>query len=209
MAGQIKPTHLFHLRLDKDMLALLRGLPRKNAHTVFGAICDKLTDMGVTLKPACLFMESAMPTAGCLTTRPPDDRELADMRLGLKVAKTTSGLEIGQTVLIKDGTILAVEAFEGTDETIRRAGRLSGPGAVLVKVAKQGHDMRFDIPVIGMKTLKSVRKAGISAIALEALRTILLERDKVLKEADRLDLAIMAIDLDETDQLAATAPRPP
>jgi UDP-2,3-diacylglucosamine hydrolase len=126
--------------------------------------------------------------------RAPSEREQADIRLGAKVAKVTSGLEIGQTVVVKDGTVLAVEGFEGTDETILRAGRLGGPGAVVVKVAKLGHDMRFDIPIIGLRTFKMLKKAKISCLAVEAKRTILLEREKLVAEADRLGIAFVAFD---------------
>ena len=155
---------------------------------------ESLSGVGIEFRPASLFMESAMPEPGTLTTREPDQREWLDVELGLKVAKTTSGLEIGQTVVIKEGTILAVEAFEGTDAAIQRAGKLGGPGGVVVKVAKSGHDMRFDIPVIGMRTLESLRKAGISTLALEARRTILLEREAILAEAARRGLAIVAVE---------------
>ena len=120
------------------------------------------------------------------------EEEKADIELGLKVAKTTSGLDIGQTVVIKRGTILAVEAFEGTDAAILRAGKLGGAGAVVVKVAKQGHDMRFDIPVIGEHTLKSLRRAGATAMAVEARRTILLDREEIVRLADRHGLCIVA-----------------
>ncbi|MCA1809700.1 MAG: LpxI family protein [Lentisphaerae bacterium] len=149
---------------------------------------------GVELLPACLFMEQAMPAAGLLAQRAPDERERRDIALGLRVAKATSGLDIGQTVVIKDGVVLAVEAFEGTDETMRRAGRLGGPGMVVVKAAKQGHDMRFDIPVVGMKTMQVLRKARAGVLAVEAGRTILLERDKLAAEADRIKLAFLAVD---------------
>ena len=140
-----------------------------------------------------------MPAAGVLGRRAPDAREQADIRLGAKAAKTTSGLEIGQTVVEKDGTILAVEGFEGTDETILRAGRLGGPGAVAVKVAKLGHDMRFDIPIVGLRTFKMLKKAKISCLAVEAKRTILLERDKLAAEADRLGIAFAAFDAAATE----------
>ena len=129
MAGQIKPTRLFSLRLDAKALAVLRTLKVRNAHTIFGAIGDELRAIGAELLPAYCFMETEMPAAGTLGRRAPDERELADIRLGAKVAKITSGLEIGQTVVVKEGTVLAVEGFEGTDETILRAGRLGGPGA--------------------------------------------------------------------------------
>ena len=199
MAGQIKPTRLFSLRLDAKALAVLRTLKVRNAHTIFGAIGDELRAIGAELLPAYCFMETEMPAAGTLGRRAPDERELADIRLGAKVAKITSGLEIGQTVVVKEGTVLAVEGFEGTDETILRAGRLGGPGAVVVKVAKLGHDMRFDIPIVGLRTFKMLKKAKISCLAVEAKRTILLERDKLAAEADRLGIAFAAFDAAATE----------
>ena len=199
MAGQIKPTRLFSLRLDAKALAVLRTLKVRNAHTIFGAIGDELRAIGAELLPAYCFMETEMPAAGTLGRRAPDERELADIRLGAKVAKITSGLEIGQTVVVKEGTVLAVEGFEGTDETILRAGRLGGPGAVVVKVAKLGHDMRFDIPIVGLRTFKMLKKAKISCLAVEARRTILLEREKLAAEADRLGIAFAAFDAAATE----------
>ena len=199
MAGQIKPTRLFSLRLDAKALAVLRTLKVRNAHTIFGAIGDELRAVGAELLPAYCFMETEMPAAGTLGRRAPDERELADIRLGAKVAKITSGLEIGQTVVVKEGTVLAVEGFEGTDETILRAGRLGGPGAVVVKVAKLGHDMRFDIPIVGLRTFKMLKKAKISCLAVEAKRTILLEREKLAAEADRLGIAFAAFDAAATE----------
>lgn len=193
MAGQIKPTHLFNLRMDTAMLKLLGRLKERNAETIFGAIGDELRSIGVTLVPASSFMESTMPAPGMIASRAPTAEEAEDIQLGLRVAKTTSGLDIGQTVVVKRGTVLAVEAFEGTDAAILRAGELGGPGAVVVKVAKRGHDMRFDIPVIGETTFVSLRKAGISCLAVEAGRTILLEREKLRAEADRLSIAFTAV----------------
>ena len=199
MAGQIKPTRLFSLRLDAKALAVLRTLKVRNAHTIFGAIGDELRAIGAELLPAYCFMETEMPAAGTLGRRAPDERERADIQLGAKVAKITSGLEIGQTVVVKEGTVLAVEGFEGTDETILRAGRLGGPGAVVVKVAKLGHDMRFDIPIVGLRTFKMLKKAKISCLAVEAKRTILLEREKLAAEADRLGIAFAAFDAAATE----------
>jgi UDP-2,3-diacylglucosamine hydrolase len=194
MAGQIKPTRLFNLRLDAKALSILRTLKTRNAHTIFGAIADELRGIGVELLPAYCFMETEMPAAGVLGRRAPDAREQADLRLGAQVAKVTSGLEIGQTVVVKEGTVLAVEGFEGTDETILRAGRLGGAGAVVVKVAKRGHDMRFDIPIIGDRTFKMLKKAKVSCLAVEAQRTILLAREKLVAEADRLGIAFVAFE---------------
>ena len=193
MAGQITPASLFRLRPDALALKILSNLRRRNARTIFGAVCEEFAAIGVRLLPAWRFMENALPKAGLLGRRAPDGREQNDIELGLRVAKTVSGLEIGQTVIVKDGTILAVEAFEGTDEAILRAGKLGGPGAVVVKTARSDHDMRYDIPVIGLKTMKVLRKIGASALAIEAGRTIMLEPEKIVAEADRMDMALVAV----------------
>lgn len=192
MVGQITPTALFRIRPDKAMFELLSGLREKNAETIFGAVGDRLSAIGVKLAPASLFMEANMPAPGQLGRHLPTERIQRDIHLGCEVAKTTSGLDIGQTVVIKEGTILAVEAFEGTDQAIRRAGKLGGAGAVVVKVAKQGHDMRFDIPVVGEKTFKVLKKIKASCLAVEAGRCILLEREKLIRIADDLGIVFVA-----------------
>jgi len=194
MAGQITPTHLFRVRMDAKLIALLKNLPERNADTIFGAIGDELKAIDIELLPASSFMQAHMPTAGLLSKRAPTKTEMNDIRMGFHVAKATSGLDIGQTVVIKEGTILAVEAFEGTDATILRAGKLGGAGAVLIKVAKPGHDMRFDIPVIGLHTIKSLRKAKIGAVAIESGKAILLEREKIIEHMDALNIAFTVMD---------------
>lgn len=193
MAGQISPTALFRVRPDKAFFELLGRLKEKNAETIFGAVGGDLKNIGIELLMAHRFMEKSMPGPGVLTDAAPTESQQRDIELGLHVAKTTSGLEIGQTVVIKEGTILAVEAFEGTDATILRAGELGGPGSVVVKVAKQGHDMRFDIPVVGDRTLKTLRKAKAAVIAVEAHRTILLDRASLIAQANRQGVCIVAI----------------
>jgi len=197
MAGQITPTHLFRLRPDARMLALLKRLRERNAETIFGAVGDELRSIGVDLVPASLFMEDHMPGAGQLSKRAPTEAEQHDIELGLKIAKVSSSLDVGQTVVVKQGTVLAVEAFEGTDKAVRRAGRLGGPGMVMVKAAKPGHDMRFDIPVIGVKTMKLLKKVRAAVLAVEAGRTILLERDRIVEQADRMGLALVAVQADD------------
>lgn len=194
MAGQLKPTALFHVRLDARARGLLKGLKVRNAETIFGAVGDELKRMGIKLLPAHAFMEACMLGPGVLTARTPTAEEQADIELGFSVARTTSGLDIGQTVVVKEGTIIAVEAFEGTDATIARAGELCGPGAVVVKVAKQGHDMRFDIPVVGTNTIKLLKKARAAVLAVEAGRSILLEREKVIAAADKQGIALVAVE---------------
>lgn len=203
MAGQITPTHLFSLRFDKFTLDVLARLKQRNAHTIYGAACDELKAVGVELLPASLFMENAMPEAGLIGGRQPTDAEMADIRFGLEVAKITSGIEIGQTVVVKNGTILAVEAYEGTDETILRAGRLGKGGAVVVKVAKKGHDMRFDIPVVGMRTMKTLKASKTGVLAVEAKRTILLDRAKLIAEANRLGISLIAMKTEDSSTEAS------
>lgn len=193
MAGQITPTALFRVRPDKAMFDLLARLKVRNAETIFGAAAEALGGIGVTLQPAHLFMEKSMPEPGLLTPTAPTEAQQADIELGLRVAKVTSSIEVGQTVVIKEGTILAVEAFEGTDAAILRAGELGGEGSVVVKVAKRGHDMRFDIPVVGDRTLKTLKKAGAAVLAVEARRTILLDRTNLVAQAARQNLCMIAV----------------
>ena len=194
MAGQLAPTKLFKVRMDKMMRDLLQDLPERNAQTIFGAIGDRLSDIGIELLPASVFMESAMPAPGPLSARRPTESEQSDIELGVRVAKETSGLDIGQTVVVKQGTILAVEAFEGTDAAIERAAKLGGPGAVVIKMSKDQHDMRFDIPVIGIKTIELLARVQASALAVEAGRSIILEQADVRILADKHAIAVISID---------------
>jgi hypothetical protein len=194
MAGQITPTNLFRVRPDAKMFEVLGRLKVRNAETIFGAVADELKTIGVELLPASSFMDAHMPAPGVLSRRGPTETEQRDIALGLKAARITSGLDIGQTVVVKEGTILAVEAFEGTNEAIKRAASLGGAGIVVVKAAKRSHDMRFDIPVVGMHTLDLLRKVKASALAVEAGRAILLEQDKLIAEADRIGLCLTAVD---------------
>lgn len=193
MAGQITPTHLFRVRMDMEMVKLLASLPARNAHTIFGAVADKLAQNGIELVPASTFMEEHMAPEGVLTSRAPDPGEWQDIRLGLDVATATSKLEIGQTVVVKEGAILAVEAFEGTNETIERAARLGGKGLVVVKTAKEGHDMRFDIPVVGSTTIRLLKKHSASVLALQAGKAVMLNRDALISAADKTDIAIVSV----------------
>lgn len=194
MAGQIAPSNLFHVRLDTRALAILARLKNRNAKTIFGAIGDELKAAGIELLPAYCFMEETMPAPGLLSRRAPSERERLDIELGLQAAKATSALEIGQTVAVKEGVILAVEAFEGTDETLLRAGKLGGVGVVVVKVARQGHDMRYDIPVVGLRTLAVLKKIKAAALAVEAHRTILLERKQIIEVADKQNMVFIAVE---------------
>lgn len=194
MAGQIHPLALFRTRFDDLAQSWLNALPVKNAHTLFGKFAVEMERAGIRMLPASCYMDEFIPGAGVQTLRSPDERELRDITFGHQVARDICGLDIGQTLVVKDGVILAVEAFEGTNQAIRRGGKLGGKGAVVVKVAKEGHDMRFDIPVIGEKTLSILRKAGVSALAYQAGRLVMLEQPKVIAAANRMNIAIIGLD---------------
>ena len=168
--------------------------PHDYMHTIFGAVAGQLEARRLHVLPASTYMERYLPGAGVLTGRAPDAREAADIAHGHRAAMTIGAVDIGQTVVVKDGMILAAEAFEGTNAAIRRGARLGGPGAIVVKVARDGHDMRFDIPVVGAATLQVLRRARASALAFQAGRTILLDREAVIDGANRRGIAVVAID---------------
>ena len=179
MLGQIAPRNLFDLRPDLRAASLLLRLKEKNAHTIFGAIADELKKEGVELVEATPWLRPLMPGAGFLLGPKLTEEQRADVGFGWRIAKEVSRLEIGQTVVVKRGTVLAVEGFEGTDKCLARGGELAGRsgGAVAVKVAKENHDMRFDIPTIGQHTIKTCAADGVAVLAFEASRTLVLEQD--------------------------------
>ena len=195
-AGQINPLSLFTARFDEETKGWLASLPFKTAHTVYGKLAFEFEKAGVPVFPASSFMDGHLPGEGVLSARAPTDRELRDIAHGADVMRDMGRHDVGQTVLVKDGMVLAVEAFEGTNAAIKRGGRLGGKGSVLVKGAREGHDMRFDIPVVGLKTLKVMRGAGVTALAFQAGRLILLDREKVLAFANRYGIAIVGIATD-------------
>jgi UDP-2,3-diacylglucosamine hydrolase len=194
MVGQIAPKNLFDLRPDMRAMGLLIRLKEKNAHTIFGAIAEELKKEGVELISAMPWLTSQMPSAGFrIGPFTPELEE--DLAFGFKIAKEVSRLEIGQTVVVKNGTVLAVEGFEGTDKCLQRGGELAGSdgGATAVKVAKPNHDLRFDLPVLGERTIETCARAGISALGFEAGRTILLEQAEVEKLCKKHNIAVAAL----------------
>ncbi|VGO21367.1 LpxI family protein [Pontiella sulfatireligans] len=197
MVGQIGMHNVFHLRLDKLAKKLYRSLETRNAHSIYGTVADEIEKLGIEVLPGNAFMECYTPEAGQLSKRAPTEREQADIELGLKLVRGTSDFEIGQTVAIKDGIIIAVEAWEGTNQTIKRAGKVGKAGCVIIKVPKTGHDMRFDIPVVGAKTFKVMKKAKVSCLAVEAGKTILLEKEKLIALADQYNMAFVAVQTQE------------
>ena len=196
LAGQINPLSLFRSRFDDEVKEWLRSLPCKNAHTVFGKLIEEFEKAGVRILPATSYMGDYLPNEGVLTDRAPDERELKDIAHGAKVVRDMGRHDVGQTVLVKEGMVLAVEAFEGTNAAILRGGKLGGKGAVIFKGAREGHDMRFDVPVIGMKTLKTMKRVGVTAIAFQAGRQIMLEREAVIAYANRHGIAIVGVKTD-------------
>ena len=193
LAGQVSPLSLFRGKFDETVRGWLKSLPVKNAHTIFGKLVDESERKGVKLLPASSYMDDFIPGVGKLTDRDLTDLERDDVKRGREVAADVGRHDVGQTVLVKSGMVLAVEAFEGTNAAIRRAGRLS-KGSVLFKAAREGHDWRFDIPVAGLKTLKMMKKAGVTALAFQAGRLILLDREAVIAFANRHNMALVGID---------------
>ncbi len=183
MAGQIHPSNLFNLRPDLKALMLLGKLRTRNAETIFGGIAGELAKAGVTLLDATTHMEKYMAGSGVIAGGKLSRREEEDVRFGFEIAKQVSALDIGQTVIVKHGTVLAVEAFEGTNEAIKRGGALGRKDAVMVKVSKPRQDLRFDVPVIGLQTLDAAAQARIRVIAVEAGKTLLLDRDAMIGQA--------------------------
>ena len=193
LAGQVSPFSLFRGTFDDVVKGWLTAMPVKNAHTIFGKLVSEFEAHGTKVLPASCYMEDCLPGVGALTERSLSAAETDDVKRGIQVAADVGRHDVGQTVLVKSGMVLAVEAFEGTNAAIRRAGRLS-KGSVLFKAAREGHDWRFDIPVVGLKTLKTMKRAGVMALAFQAGRLILLDREAVVAFANRHGIAIVGID---------------
>jgi len=194
MMGQISPRNLFDLRPDLRVLMMLARVKERNAETLFGGISDELAKDGITVLSAVTFLEDLLPDAGHICGPAFKKRQLADAEFGYKIAKETSALDIGQSVVVRHGTVLAVEAFEGTNACIRRGGELGhGKDAMLVKVSKPKQDFRFDVPVIGPQTIEKCAEAGVKGIAIEAKSTLMLEKDKIESLCHQHGIGIHAV----------------
>jgi DUF1009 family protein len=194
MAGQLAPNNLFNLRPDLKALVVLARIPERNAESLFGAVAGELSAVGVELLPATRFLEDQLASPGLIAGPVLKKREIADAEFGMRIAKETSRLDIGQTVVVRNGTVLAVEAFEGTNDAIERGGRLGRGGGFAVKVSKPGQDMRFDVPVIGSRTLEVAAAAGLRGIVAEAGKVLLLDREALCRQASNLRLTLYGIE---------------
>lgn len=191
MAGQIAPRNLFDLHPDWRALLLLAKLKQRNAESIFRAIADELRKIGVTLLPATAFLEDLLAEKELIAGPRLSRREKSDIDFGWSIAQKIAALDIGQTIIVKNGTVLAIEAFEGTNETVRRGGALARQGAVMIKVAKPNQDMRFDVPVIGTETIVVAAEAKIRVIALQAGRTLVLEKAEVIRAAGEARISVV------------------
>lgn len=201
MAGQVQHRRIFSgIVPDLKLAGVLVRLAVKNTDSLIGGVADALGREGITLLPSTALLADQMATAGAMSRRKPGGDERKDIAYGVKVARALSALDLGQTVVIKDRAAVALEAMEGTDEVIRRAGRLAGTGTTVVKLAKPRQDMRFDVPVVGIRTLEAMRESGARTLAVEAGRTLFLDRAAVVAAADEGGIALWGIGSEATEE---------
>jgi hypothetical protein len=192
MAGQVKHVKIFSGVLpDRALLSVLTRLKARNTDALISAVADVMRDEGIDLMDSTAFLRPLLARPGTLTERLPSEEEHEDFAFGYRIADAIAALDIGQTIAVKHKAVVAVEAMEGTDEVIGRAGHLVGPGVRVVKVAKPNQDMRFDVPVIGMATIQAMRTAGASALSVDAERTLVLDGDHVFASANEAGIAIV------------------
>lgn len=194
MAGQVKHKQIFSGILpDLKMMQVLASLATRNTDSLIGAVARVLEDEGIHLIESTLFLEPLLPRPGVLTKRPPSEDEQKDLEYGYKLARELGRLDVGQTVVVADAACIAVEAMEGTDAVIQRAASLANGRALrVVKLAKPNQDLRFDVPVIGIPTVEVLRRSGATAMAIEAGKTLMIDRDELLREADAAAITIVA-----------------
>ena len=192
MAGQVQHRRLFTGVLpDRVLLGVLRRLATRNTDALISGVADVLAEHGIELVDSTAFLEPLLARPGCLTARRPNGDEQADLDFGYRMADAVAALDIGQTIAVKERAVVAVEAMEGTDAVIARAGRLAGAGVSVIKVAKPNQDMRFDVPVVGLPTVEALRGAGAGVLSIDAGRTLVLDGDRVFAAADRAGIAVV------------------
>jgi UDP-2,3-diacylglucosamine hydrolase len=198
MVGKVAPKSFFDARPDLRTITAVLKLKEKNAHTLFGAFAEELKKDGIELIEPVPWLRSIMPQAGFHLGPKLSEEQRADVAFGFRIAKEVSRLEIGQSVVVKNGAVVAVEGFEGTDRCLQRGGELAGENgdAVAVKVAKENHDMRWDIPCVGARTLEVCAAAHVSVLAVEAGKTLLLDRERVEQLAKEHRVRVVAVNAD-------------
>ena len=194
MAGQVNPNNLFDARvsMDASFQELFDALKDRKADTIFSAVACKLKEKGMELLDSTFLLKDCLAPHGTLTKRGPTIKELEDIEFGKTIAKAMGGLDVGQTVVIKDKAIVAIEAMEGTDRAILRGGEIAQDGAVIVKMSKPNQDFRFDVPVVGPRTIEALRKVRASCLAVEAGKTLLIDRNRLVWLADKAGICIVA-----------------
>ena len=192
MAGQVKHTKLFtDIVPDMALLGVLMRLKAKNTDALISGVADALRDNGITLVDSTAFLQPLLARDGVLTRRAPNESETVDMTFGHTIADAIAGLDIGQTIAVKSSAVVAIEAMEGTDAVIARAGQLAGPGVCVVKVAKPNQDMRFDVPVVGVSTIEAMKAAGATLLAVDAGKTLMIDGEAIIRAADDAGIAIV------------------
>ena len=194
MAGQVNQDNLFNpaVKLDEEFQSLSDALRDRKADTIFAAVADRLKKEGMSLLDSTFLLKKYLAPRGTLTKRGPTESELKDIEFGLNIAKLVGGIDIGQTVVIKEKAIVAIEAMEGTDQAIARGGKIAHQGAVVVKTSKPKQDNRFDVPVIGPKTIQTMTSVKASCLAIEAGKTLIIDREKTVSLANQAGICLIA-----------------
>ena len=193
MAGQVNPNNLFEkdVALDDEFRKLFDALHDRKADTIFTAIADRLRDQGIELVDSTFLLREHLAPKGTITKRGPTLKELNDIAFGATIAKEMGGIDIGQTVVVKDKAIVAIEAMEGTDRAIMRGGKIAQNGAVVIKMSKPNQDTRFDVPVIGPRTIKAMIRSKAKCLGIEAGKTLIIDFEKCLRLANKADICIV------------------
>src|SRR3984957_15881012 len=192
MAGQVKHVKLFaDIVPDMTLLGVLMRLKGRNTDALISGVADALRDHGIELMDSTRFLAPLLAGHGVLTARAPTEDERGDLEFGYRIADAIAALDIGQTIAVKSAAVVAVEAMEGTDEVIARAGRLAGSGVRIIKVAKPDQDMRFDVPVVGVPTIEAMRGAGATVLSVDAAMTLMIDGQAIVKAADEAGMAIV------------------
>jgi DUF1009 family protein len=194
MAGQVRHVQIFSGALpDVRMIKMLLSLPRRNTDALIGGVADELAREGIELIDSTYFLKDHLPNEGVLTRRTPDERERGDIEYGLETAREIARLDLGQTIVVRSRACVAIEAMEGTDAVILRAGELARGRLTVVKVAKPNQDMRFDVPVVGVPTIERMREAGATCLCLTAGRTLMFDREEMIQLAEKHHITVVAV----------------